>query len=78
MIRSTGNYDERLLALSAEHPLTADEIGAIVGCYGPDAVTRLRQRKTLAVKIVGSVPAASSGHRKKLYRVERSETGKEP
>lgn len=66
------HYDNTLIKRSAETPMTAEEIGEVVGCYGPDAVTRLRARKTLRVSIVGTVP--SGGYRKKLYRVEKVET----
>lgn len=72
-MRRSGAYDHRLLQRSVDHPLTADEIGEIVGCYGPDAVTRLRQRKTLAVKIVGTQRKNGKGPAKKLYRIERRE-----
>lgn len=61
------DYDKQLLRESVDHPLTADRIGELVGCYGPDAVTRLRNRKDLRVSVVSI--GVGSNHRKRLYRV---------
>lgn len=62
-------YDNRLIKTTADHPVTAEEIGEIVGCYGPDAVTRLRNRRDLRVLTVGEV--AGKARPRKLYKVER-------
>lgn len=66
-------YDEKLLRLAATRLITAGEIGKIVGCYGPDAVTRLRGRRDLRVTVVGTTP--HSGERRggpnKLYKIDK-------
>lgn len=66
-------YDAKLLRLSATRPITADEIGKIVGCHGPDAVTRLRGRRDLRVSVVGTVPHPGErrGGPNKLYTINK-------
>jgi hypothetical protein len=66
------HYDGKLLKACATGPLTSVEIGKIVGCYGVDAVTRLRGQKDLRVTIVGHLFGDDHrGPSRKLYRVEK-------
>lgn len=58
---------EQLLRLDK---FTASAAGQIAGCYGPDAITRLRQNPRLTVEIVGEFRGKKNVKRK-LYRVRR-------
>lgn len=71
------SYDKKLLRESADHPLTAKRIGEILGCYGPDAVTRLRARRSVRVTVVGET-MGDNGYSKKLYRVESVQSMRGP
>lgn len=68
------HYDDKLFKRAAAGPLTADEIGSIVGCYAADAVTRLRNRRDIRVTVVGHLSRRQGqmGPAKKLYRIERA------
>lgn len=66
-------YDDKLFRKAAIGPLTAAEVGKIVGCYSADALTRLRTRRDVRVTIVGHLPRENGrqGPAKKLYKIER-------
>lgn len=50
---------------------TSTEAGDLIGRYGPDALTRLRNDKGLRLIVVGQL--AETRGRPKLYRLERVE-----
>lgn len=56
---------EQLLRLDK---FTASAAGQIAGCYGPDAISRMRQNSRLDVEIVGEFRGKKNAKRK-LYRV---------
>lgn len=56
-----------IAAFRSQGSLTATEIGKIVGCYGPDAVTRARL-SGLHIVITGKAPRKySKGPAPRLY-----------
>ena len=63
-------YDRELFKIAADHPMTSEEIGQVLGCYGPDAVTRLRCRKDLRVTVADKV-SNGGGRAKNRYKIER-------
>jgi len=65
-------YDNKLFKIATTRPMTAAEIGEIVGCYSADALTRLRARKDIRVAVVGRLPHnGQQGPPKKLYKIEK-------
>lgn len=66
-------YDDDLMQRAAKGPITAEETGKIMHCYGPDAITRLRGRRDLVVEIVGEIPVPK-GPAKKLYQITEVDT----
>ena len=65
-----GRYDDKLFKEAAKGPLSAQQIGEIVGCYPADALTRLRARTSVRVTVVAELPNYRGP--RKLYKIERA------
>lgn len=68
-VEAMASYDLKLFKEAAKGPLTAKQIGEIMGCYSADALTRLRARRSVRVTVVAEF-SRFRGPRK-LYKIEK-------
>ena len=57
---------EWMSELLARDSFTAKEAGEVVGCVGADAITRLRNCRSVVVEIIDNTP------RRKIYRLKEA------
>lgn len=59
---------EWVQTLLARDSFTAKDAGLLAGCYGQDAITKLRARRDVTVGVVGD---DGSSYKRKIYRLRK-------